>query len=113
MTKDGFVDVVEVLNSPLERLDRKSFIPVERAECPSYFSWVRMTTTGRVNSMLTRPLNICRPMGRQNPRSSVTQGRGTTLSLLTSPVLASLHTLVGAPVIWGGPRAHARAQVDA
>ena len=37
MTKDGFVDVVEVLNSPLERPDQKSFIPVERAECPFLF----------------------------------------------------------------------------
>uniref|UniRef100_A0A8D2AXU1 Uncharacterized protein n=1 Tax=Sciurus vulgaris TaxID=55149 RepID=A0A8D2AXU1_SCIVU len=42
--------------------------------------WVRMTTTGRASSMLMRPLNACRPMGRKSPRSSVTQKRGTTLS---------------------------------
>ncbi|XP_058423277.1 acyl-coenzyme A thioesterase 2, mitochondrial-like isoform X3 [Diceros bicornis minor] len=46
---------------------------------------VRMTTTGRVNSMPLRPLNAYRPMVRRSPGSSVTRGRGTTLSLLTSP----------------------------
>ncbi|XP_071463791.1 acyl-coenzyme A thioesterase 2, mitochondrial-like isoform X2 [Marmota flaviventris] len=46
---------------------------------------VRMTTTGRVSSMLMRPLNACRPMGRRSPRSSVTQKQGTTLSPLTGP----------------------------
>ncbi|XP_076965243.1 acyl-coenzyme A thioesterase 1-like isoform X2 [Callospermophilus lateralis] len=46
---------------------------------------VRMTTTGRASSMLMRPLNACRPMGRRSPRSSVTPKQGTTLSLLTGP----------------------------
>ncbi|KAM4830182.1 acyl-coenzyme A thioesterase 1-like isoform X2 [Urocitellus parryii] len=46
---------------------------------------VRMTTTGRASSMLMRPLNACRPMGRRSPRSSVTQKQGTTLSPLTGP----------------------------
>uniref|UniRef100_A0A8D0TY92 Acyl-coenzyme A thioesterase 2, mitochondrial n=1 Tax=Sus scrofa TaxID=9823 RepID=A0A8D0TY92_PIG len=59
---------------------------------PSCSLWVRMTTTGRVSSMLMRPLSACRPMGRRSPRSSATQGRDTILSLLTSPCAGLLCT---------------------
>ncbi|XP_073923682.1 acyl-coenzyme A thioesterase 1-like isoform X2 [Castor canadensis] len=48
-------------------------------------SKVRMTTTGRVSSMLMRPLNAYRPMERQSPRSSVTPRLDTVLNPLTSP----------------------------
>uniref|UniRef100_A0A8I5NQ02 palmitoyl-CoA hydrolase n=1 Tax=Papio anubis TaxID=9555 RepID=A0A8I5NQ02_PAPAN len=37
VTKDGYADIVDVLNSPLEGPDQKSFIPVERAESTFLF----------------------------------------------------------------------------
>ncbi|XP_054989172.1 acyl-coenzyme A thioesterase 2, mitochondrial isoform X2 [Sorex araneus] len=37
MTKDGFLDIVDVLNSPLEEEDQNSIIPVERAESALLF----------------------------------------------------------------------------
>ncbi|XP_073923691.1 acyl-coenzyme A thioesterase 1 isoform X3 [Castor canadensis] len=46
---------------------------------------IRMTTTGRVSSMLMRSLGAYRPMGRKSPRSSVTPRLGTILNPLTSP----------------------------
>uniref|UniRef100_A0A3Q2HX96 Acyl-CoA thioester hydrolase/bile acid-CoA amino acid N-acetyltransferase domain-containing protein n=1 Tax=Equus caballus TaxID=9796 RepID=A0A3Q2HX96_HORSE len=50
----------------------------EAVNCLLSHPQVRMTTTGRVNSMPVRPLNAYRRMVRRGRRSSVTQGRGTT-----------------------------------
>ena len=62
--------------------------------------------------MLMRPLNACRPIVRRSPRSSATQGRDTTLSLLTSPCAglpctpwwAVLSSGEGSPGLMPGPR---------
>ncbi|KAM9091647.1 acyl-coenzyme A thioesterase 1-like isoform 1-T1 [Megaptera novaeangliae] len=115
VTKDGLADILDVLNSPLEGPDQKSFIPVERAECPFLFlvgqddhNWKSEFYANEASKRLqahskAKPQIICYP------------GAGHYIEPPYFPMCrASLHTLVGSPVIWGGePRAHARAQVDA
>lgn len=66
---DGFIDILGVLNTRLEGPDQKSLIPVERAESAFLF------LAGQDD----------RNWNRRSPRSSVTQGRDTNLSLLPSP----------------------------
>ncbi|XP_004318336.3 acyl-coenzyme A thioesterase 1 [Tursiops truncatus] len=115
VTKDGLTDILDVLNSPLEGPDQKSFIPVERAECAFLFlvgqddhNWKSEFYANEASKRLqahskAKPQIICYP------------GAGHYIEPPYFPMCrASLHTLVGSPVIWGGePRAHARAQVDA
>ncbi|KAG5206875.1 hypothetical protein JEQ12_018448 [Ovis aries] len=115
MTKDGFVDVVEVLNSPLERLDRKSFIPVERAECPFLFLLGQDDHNWKSEFYANEASKHLQAHGKAKPQVICYPGTGHYIEPPYFPLcLASLHTLVGTPVIWGGePRAHARAQVDA
>ena len=115
MTKDGFVDIVEVLNSPLERPDQKSFIPVERAECPFLFLVGQDDHNWKSEFYANEASKRLQAHGKAKPEVICYPGTGHYIEPPYFPLcLASLHTLVGAPVIWGGePRAHARAQVDA
>ena len=115
MTKDGFVDVVEVLNSPLERPDQKSFIPVERAECPFLFLVGQDDHNWKSEFYANEASKRLQAHGKAKPQVICYPGTGHYIEPPYFPLcLASLHTLVGAPVIWGRePRAHARAQVDA
>ena len=115
MTKDGFVDVVEVLNSPLERPDRKSFIPVERAECPFLFLVGQDDHNWKSEFYANEASKRLQAHGKAKPEVICYPGTGHYIEPPYFPLCpASLHTLVGAPVIWGRePRAHARAQVDA
>ncbi|XP_075804252.1 acyl-coenzyme A thioesterase 5-like isoform X2 [Microtus pennsylvanicus] len=73
---------------------------------------IRMTATGRVNSLRMRSPNAYRPMGRRSPRSSATQKQGTTLSPLTflgarlpyMPILTCLSSLGESPGLIPWPR---------
>ncbi|XP_069453117.1 acyl-coenzyme A thioesterase 1-like isoform X1 [Ovis canadensis] len=115
MTKDGFVDIVEVLNSPLEGPDRKSFIPVERAECPFLFLVGQDDHNWKSEFYANEASKHLQAHGKAKPQVICYPGTGHYIEPPYFPLCpASLHTLVGTPVIWGGePRAHARAQVDA
>ncbi|XP_055989787.1 acyl-coenzyme A thioesterase 1-like [Sorex fumeus] len=114
MTKDGFVDIVDVLNSPLEEEDQNSIIPVERAESALLFlvgqddhNWksefYAREASKRLEACGKKPQVICYP------------DAGHYIEPPYFPMChASLHSLVGQPVIWGGePRAHSKAQEDA
>lgn len=115
MTKDGFVDIVEVLNSPLEGPDQKSFIPVERAECPFLFLVGQDDHNWKSEFYANEASKRLQAHGKAKPQVICYPGTGHYIEPPYFPLCpASLHTIVGAPVIWGGePRAHARAQVDA
>nr|XP_051681974.1 acyl-coenzyme A thioesterase 1 isoform X2 [Oryctolagus cuniculus] len=54
MTKEGFADIVDALNSPLEGPDQKSLIPVERSECTFLF------LVGQDDHNWKRPANLLR-----------------------------------------------------
>ncbi|XP_049626384.1 acyl-coenzyme A thioesterase 1-like isoform X17 [Suncus etruscus] len=114
ITKDGFVDVVDALNCPLKEEDQKSIIPVERTESALLFlvgqddhNWKSEFYAREISKRLEacgkKPEVICYP------------DTGHYIEPPYFPMCrASLHSLVGKPVIWGGEaKAHAKAQEDA
>nr|CAI9710249.1 unnamed protein product [Rangifer tarandus platyrhynchus] len=115
MTKDGFGDIVEVLNSPLEGPDQKSFIPVERAECPFLFLVGQDDHNWKSEFYANEASKRLQAHGKAKPQVICYPGTGHYIEPPYFPLCpASLHSIVRTPVIWGGePRAHARAQVDA
>ncbi|KAM9202492.1 acyl-coenzyme A thioesterase 1-like [Dugong dugon] len=115
VTKDGLVDIMDALNSPLEGPDQKSFIPVERAECTFLFLVGLDDHNWKSEFYANEASNRLQAHGKEKPQIICYPGAGHYIEPPYFPMCrASLHTLVGSPVIWGGePRAHAMAQVDA
>uniref|UniRef100_A0A2K6FTM3 palmitoyl-CoA hydrolase n=1 Tax=Propithecus coquereli TaxID=379532 RepID=A0A2K6FTM3_PROCO len=115
VTKDGFADIVDVLNSPLEGPDQKSFIPVERAESTFLFLVGQDDHNWKSEFYAQEASKRLEAHGREKPQIICYPGAGHYIEPPYFPLCrASLHTLVGGPVIWGGePRAHAMAQLDA
>ncbi|XP_057586399.1 acyl-coenzyme A thioesterase 1-like isoform X2 [Hippopotamus amphibius kiboko] len=115
VTKDGLADISDVLNSPLEGPDQKSFIPVERAECAFLFLVSQDDHNWKSEFYANEASKRLQAHGKPKPQIVCYPGAGHYLEPPYFPLCrASMHALVGRPVIWGGePRAHARAQVDA
>ncbi|XP_004371080.2 acyl-coenzyme A thioesterase 1 isoform X1 [Trichechus manatus latirostris] len=115
VTKDGVVDITDALNSPLEGPDQKSFIPVERAECTFLFLVGLDDHNWKSEFYANEASNRLQAHGKEKPQIICYPGAGHCIEPPYFPKCwASLHALVGSPVIWGGePRAHAMAQVDA
>ncbi|XP_006731030.1 acyl-coenzyme A thioesterase 1, partial [Leptonychotes weddellii] len=115
LTKDGLADILHVLNSPLEGADQKSFIPVERAESAFLFLVGQDDHNWKSEFFANEASKCLQAHGREKPQIICYPGTGHYIEPPYFPMCrASLHILVGGPVIWGGePRAHAMAQVDA
>ncbi|XP_057586410.1 acyl-coenzyme A thioesterase 1-like [Hippopotamus amphibius kiboko] len=115
VTKDGLADISDALNSPLEGPDQKSFIPVERAECAFLFLVGQDDHNWKSEFYANEASKRLQAHGKPKPQIICYPGAGHYLEPPYFPLCrASMHALVGRPVIWGGePRAHARAQVDA
>lgn len=115
LTKDGLTDILHVLNSPLEGADQKSFIPVERAESAFLFLVGQDDRNWKSEFFANEASKCLQAHGREKPQIICYPGTGHYIEPPYFPMCrASLHILVGGPVIWGGePRAHAMAQVDA
>ncbi|ELV09877.1 Acyl-coenzyme A thioesterase 2, mitochondrial [Tupaia chinensis] len=115
VTRDGSADIVDVLNNPWEGPDCKSLIPVERAESTFLFLVGQDDHNWKSELYAHEASNRLQAHGKEKPQIICYPGAGHYIEPPYFPwCRASLHTLVGGPVIWGGePRAHARAQVDA
>lgn len=115
VTKDGFVDILDVLNCPLEESDRKSFIPVERAESTFLFLVGQDDHNWRSELYANEASKRLQAHGKKKPQIICYPETGHYIEPPYFPLCqASMHSFVGSPVIWGGePRAHAMAQVDA
>lgn len=115
LTRDGLADILDVLNSPLEGPDQKSFIPVERAENAFLFLVGLDDHNWKSEFYANEASKRLQAHGKEKPQIICYPGAGHYIEPPYFPLCqASLHTLVGGPVIWGGePRAHAMAQVDA
>uniref|UniRef100_A0A452TUY3 BAAT/Acyl-CoA thioester hydrolase C-terminal domain-containing protein n=1 Tax=Ursus maritimus TaxID=29073 RepID=A0A452TUY3_URSMA len=112
LTKDGLADILDVLNSPLEGADQKSFIPVERAESAFLFLVGQDDHNWKSEFYANEASKRLQAHGREMPQIICYPGAGHYLEPPYFP-FCLLHILVGGPVIWGGePRAHAMAQVD-
>ncbi|XP_058595576.1 acyl-coenzyme A thioesterase 1-like [Neofelis nebulosa] len=115
LTRDGLADILDVLNSPLEGHDQKSFIPVERAENAFLFLVGLDDHNWKSEFYANEASKRLQAHGKEKPQIICYPGAGHYIEPPYFPLCqASLHTLVGGPVIWGGEtRAHAMAQVDA
>ncbi|XP_008068864.1 acyl-coenzyme A thioesterase 1 [Carlito syrichta] len=115
VTSDGFADIIDALNSPLEGPDQKSFIPVERAESAFLFLVGQEDRNWNSELYAAEASKRLQAHGREKPQVICYPGAGHYIEPPYLPFCqASLHALVGRPVIWGGePRAHAAAQVHA
>ncbi|XP_055448890.1 acyl-coenzyme A thioesterase 3 [Psammomys obesus] len=114
-TKDGLKDVVDALNNPLEGPDQKSIIPVERSDTAFLFLVGLDDHNWRSEFYAREASKRLQAHGKKEPQIICYPDTGHNIEPPYLPwCKASLHSLVGAPVIWGGePRAHAMAQVDA
>ncbi|XP_040831260.1 acyl-coenzyme A thioesterase 1-like isoform X1 [Ochotona curzoniae] len=115
MTKDGLVDIVDALDSPLEEPGLKSLIPVEKAECSLLFLVSEDDHNWKSEFYANEASKRLQAHGKEKPQIICYPGAGHYLEPPYFPLCrASHHVLVGGPVFWGGePRAHAVAQVDA
>ncbi|EPY81235.1 hypothetical protein CB1_000743110 [Camelus ferus] len=115
VTKDGFADILEVLNSPLEGPNQKSLIPLERAESAFLFLVGQDDHNWKSEFFANETSKRLQAHGKEKPQIICYPGAGHYIEPPYFPMCpASLHTVVGGPVIWGGePRAHATAQMDA
>ncbi|XP_045678967.1 acyl-coenzyme A thioesterase 1-like [Phyllostomus hastatus] len=115
VTKDGLADILDILNNPLEESDQKSLIPMERAESAFLFLVGQDDHNRRSEFYANEASKRLQAHGRKKPQITCYPAAGHFIEPPYFPLCrASLHTLVGRPVIWGGElRAHAMAQVDA
>ncbi|CAM5150985.1 unnamed protein product [Natator depressus] len=113
--KSGIADIVDVLNNPLEGPDHQSFIPLEKAEGHFLFIVGKDDHNWKSEFLATEASNRLQAHGKEKPEIVCYPGAGHYIEPPFSPMCsASMHLLVGSPVIWGGePKAHSVAQVDA
>ncbi|XP_045143729.1 acyl-coenzyme A thioesterase 1 isoform X2 [Echinops telfairi] len=115
VVKDGLVDIIDALNNPTEGPDQKSVIPVERAECSFLFLVGLDDHNWKSEFYANEASKRLQAHGKEKPQIICYPRTGHYIEPPYIPLCpASLHSLVGRPVIWGGEtRAHAMAQVDA
>uniref|UniRef100_A0A1Y7VML8 Predicted gene, 49366 n=1 Tax=Mus musculus TaxID=10090 RepID=A0A1Y7VML8_MOUSE len=114
-TKDGLKDIVDLLNNPLEGPDQKSLIPVERSDTAFLFLVGQDDHNWKSEFYAREASKRLQAHGKEKPQIICYPETGHHIEPPYFPLCkASLNSLVGGPVIWGGePRAHAMAQVDA
>ncbi|XP_052041397.1 acyl-coenzyme A thioesterase 3 [Apodemus sylvaticus] len=114
-TKDGLKDIVDALNNPLEGPNQKSLIPVERSDTTFLFLVGLDDHNWKSEFYAREASKRLQAHGKEKPQIICYPEAGHYIEPPYFPLCkASLHSLVGSPVIWGGePRAHAVAQVDA
>ncbi|XP_070614051.1 acyl-coenzyme A thioesterase 1-like [Erythrolamprus reginae] len=113
--QNGVCDIIDVLNNPFEDPDRKSLIPLEKAEGRFLFIVGMDDHNWKSEFFAKEGAKILQAHGKEKPRIICYPETGHYIEPPYTPLCpSSVHFLVGKPVIWGGePRAHAAAQVDA
>ncbi|KAL8169497.1 UNVERIFIED_CONTAM: Acyl-coenzyme A thioesterase 2, mitochondrial [Gekko kuhli] len=113
--QSGMADIVDALNNPLEGPNNQSLIPVEKAESRFLFIVGKDDRNWKSEFFATEASKRLQAHGKEKPEIICYPGAGHYIEPPYFPMCpASMHLLVGRPVIWGGePRAHAAAQVDA
>ncbi|KAM6464030.1 acyl-coenzyme A thioesterase 1-like [Liasis olivaceus] len=113
--QNGIVDIIDILNNPLEGPDRQSLIPLEKAEGRFLFIVGMDDHNWKSEFFASEAANRLQAHGKEKPGIICYPGTGHYIEPPYTPLCpASFHFLVGRPVVWGGePRAHAAAQVDA
>ncbi|XP_036590600.1 acyl-coenzyme A thioesterase 1-like isoform X2 [Trichosurus vulpecula] len=115
MTEDGFADIVDVLNNPLEEPNRKSLIPVEKAESCFMFLVGLDDHNWKSEFYANESAKLLQAHGKKKPEIICYPATGHYIEPPYFPVcLVSFYSMVGKHVIHGGEvRAHSMAQIDA
>ncbi|PKK31334.1 acyl-coenzyme A thioesterase 1 [Columba livia] len=113
--KSGIADIVDALNNPLEGPDRQSFIPLEKATCRFLFIVGQDDRNWKSEFFAVEGSKRLQAHGKEKPEIVCYPGAGHYIEPPFFPMCAaSMHLLVGRPVMWGGePKAHCEAQIDA
>ncbi|XP_069886731.1 acyl-coenzyme A thioesterase 1-like isoform X1 [Dipodomys merriami] len=112
-TKDGIMDVIEGLQSPL--VEEKSFIPVERSDTAFLFLVGQDDHNWKSEFYANEASKRLEAHGKAKPQIILYPEAGHYIEPPYFPLCrAAMHLLVGANILFGGePKAHAVAQVDA
>ncbi|XP_040983286.1 acyl-coenzyme A thioesterase 1-like [Aquila chrysaetos chrysaetos] len=115
VNKSGIADIFDVLSNPLEGPDRQSFIPLEKAECRFLFIVGQDDRNWKSEFFAVEGSKRLQAHGKEKPEIVCYPGAGHYIEPPFFPMCAaSMHLLVGMPVVWGGePKAHCEAQIDA
>ncbi|XP_029454501.1 acyl-coenzyme A thioesterase 1-like isoform X2 [Rhinatrema bivittatum] len=112
INKSGIVDIVDVLNNPLEGPNRKSLIPVGKAEGQFLFIVGEDDRNWKSEFFARTASDLLLEHGKVKPEIICYPGAGHYIEPPFFPLCsASIHFLVGLPTLWGGePKAHSLAQ---
>lgn len=115
VNKSGIADIFDVLSNPLEGPDRQSLIPLEKAECRFLFIVGQDDRNWKSEFFAVEGGKRLQAHGKEKPEIVCYPGAGHYIEPPFFPMCAaSMHLLVGMPVVWGGePKAHCEAQIDA
>ncbi|XP_037251325.1 LOW QUALITY PROTEIN: acyl-coenzyme A thioesterase 1-like [Falco rusticolus] len=115
VNESGIADIIDVLNNPLEGPDCQSFIPLEKAECRFLFIVGQDDHNWKSEFFAVEGSKRLQAHGKEKPEIVCYPGAGHYIEPPFFPMCAaSMHLLVGRPVLWGGePKAHCDAQIDA
>ncbi|NP_001084617.1 acyl-CoA thioesterase 2 S homeolog [Xenopus laevis] len=110
----GVADISNVLNNPLEEPNRASLIPLGRADSKFLFIVGQEDKNWKSDFFAKIACDLLTEQGKEKPEVVCYPGAGHYIEPPYFPLCkASMHRLVGFPVIWGGEmKAHAMAQVD-
>ncbi|XP_040267243.1 acyl-coenzyme A thioesterase 1-like isoform X1 [Bufo bufo] len=110
----GVGDIRDVFHNPLEEANRKSLIPVGKADCKFLFIVAEDDRNWKSDFHAQAACQLLQEEGKEKPEVVYYPKAGHYLEPPYFPLCkVSVHRLVGIPVVWGGePKAHAMAQVD-
>ncbi|XP_068948234.1 acyl-coenzyme A thioesterase 1-like [Petaurus breviceps papuanus] len=115
MTEDGFADIIDTLNNPLEESNLKSLIPIEKAESCFLFLVGLDDHNWKSEFFANEAAKLLQAHGKKKPEIMCYPATGHYIEPPYFPLCpGSFHSGVGKHVIWGGEvRAHSMAQIDA
>ncbi|XP_056402456.1 acyl-coenzyme A thioesterase 1-like isoform X1 [Hyla sarda] len=110
----GVCDIRDVFYNPLEEANRKSLIPVGKADCKFLFIVGEDDRNWKSDFHAQTACQLLEAEGKEKPEVVYYPKAGHYIEPPYFPLCQiSMHVLVGFPVVWGGePKAHALAQVD-
>lgn len=110
----GVGDIRDLLHNPLEEANRKSLIPVGKANCKFLFIVGEDDRNWKSDVYAQTACQLLAEEGKEAPEVVYYPKAGHYIEPPYFPLCkASMHRIIGIPVVWGGePKAHAVAQVD-
>ncbi|KAM6202011.1 peroxisomal succinyl-coenzyme A thioesterase-like [Rhynchocyon petersi] len=111
----GILDIVDIQNDIIGGCEHPSMIPIEKAQGPILFIVGQDDHNWRSEFCAQLASERLQTHGKKKPHILSYPGTGHYIEPPYFPMCpASLHRLLGKPVMWGGePKAHSKAQVDA